>query len=216
MKIPFDIKYRPQIESGEYKVELRDGTPVKIIYWEAKGPSPIIGLFTADDGTETTTQAYPNGKWSEDASYESSYDLFVIITPEEELTDFENEFGRAMMEVPEPEEKEEWYQFLKEKSAELLDLARVALVDEQTKREDLSFSRGLRQGREGAKKSPWIPASNPPDDDRLVFICVNDNGIAQCVGCGCYKQGVWVDAEDKLDYPDYWMDIPELPREEEL
>lgn len=24
MKIPFDIKYRPQIESGEYKVETKD------------------------------------------------------------------------------------------------------------------------------------------------------------------------------------------------
>ena len=35
-KIPFDIKYRPQIESGEYKVETRDGKPVRIICWDKK------------------------------------------------------------------------------------------------------------------------------------------------------------------------------------
>lgn len=37
MKIPFDIKYRPQIESGEYYVETTIGSPVKN---EPKGYDP--------------------------------------------------------------------------------------------------------------------------------------------------------------------------------
>lgn len=97
MKIPFDIKYRLQIESGEYKVELRDGRPVKIIYWEAKGPTPIIGLFMTDDSSEITTEAHPNGRWSDDESYESNYDLFIV-TPEPELTEFESNVRTCITE----------------------------------------------------------------------------------------------------------------------
>lgn len=40
MKIPFSIKYRPQIESGEYKVETHDGRPVRIICWDR---TPNVG-----------------------------------------------------------------------------------------------------------------------------------------------------------------------------
>lgn len=47
MKIPFDIKYRPQIESGEFKVESEDGYPVRILCWDARNfyDWPIIGLY---------------------------------------------------------------------------------------------------------------------------------------------------------------------------
>lgn len=30
-KIPFDVKYRPQIESGEYRIETKDGRLVEIV-----------------------------------------------------------------------------------------------------------------------------------------------------------------------------------------
>jgi len=33
-KIPFDIKYRPEIESGKYVVETREGSPVTILEWD--------------------------------------------------------------------------------------------------------------------------------------------------------------------------------------
>lgn len=47
MKIPFDIKYRPQIESGEFKVESENGHPVRILCWDARNffGWPIIGLY---------------------------------------------------------------------------------------------------------------------------------------------------------------------------
>lgn len=45
-KIPFSIDYRPQIESGEYKVETRDDRPVRIICWDASYEDlPIVGLI---------------------------------------------------------------------------------------------------------------------------------------------------------------------------
>lgn len=222
MKIPFDVKYRPQIESGEYKVEYKDGKPVRIICWDKKSEKKygyhIVALIEFGPQHEESTYFTIDGKGR---LKDKNPELFIV-TPDPELTEFEKAIGLVLTDAQLIQRDKDGIanihdidEFIKKKAAQLLDLARVALVDEQTKREDLSFSRGLRQAREEAKKSPWIPASNPPDDDRLVFICVNDNGIAQCVGCGCYKHGVWVDAEDKLDYPDYWMEIPELSNDEE-
>jgi hypothetical protein len=57
------------------------------------------------------------------------FDLFFADEEKTALTDFESAFCIAMMEVPEPEEKEEWYPFLKKKSAELIDLARKEIEE---------------------------------------------------------------------------------------
>jgi len=63
--------------------------------------------------------------------------------------------------------------------------------------------------------SPWTPANYPPDSDRTVFICNDVGGYPSCIGCGYYHMNnVWLDAEDRLTHPDYWMEIPELPKEE--
>ena len=48
MKIPFDIKYRPQIESGKYAVFTDCGEPVEIVKWDCKGNCPILAVI--DDG----------------------------------------------------------------------------------------------------------------------------------------------------------------------
>ena len=42
MKIKFDIKYRPQIERGKYKVITASGEPVKIERWDLQGNYPIL------------------------------------------------------------------------------------------------------------------------------------------------------------------------------
>lgn len=47
MMIPFDIKYREEIESGKYKTVAHNGQPVRIICWDARNywDTPIIGLY---------------------------------------------------------------------------------------------------------------------------------------------------------------------------
>lgn len=47
-KIPFDIKYRPEIESGKYKVETATGEPCEIVKWNCRGDYPILAVI--DDG----------------------------------------------------------------------------------------------------------------------------------------------------------------------
>lgn len=91
MKIPFDVKYRPQIESGEYKVETKDGKPVRIICWDKKSEKKygyhIVGLIEFGPQHEESTYYTIDGKGR---LKDKEPDLFII-TPEPELTKFEQE-----------------------------------------------------------------------------------------------------------------------------
>lgn len=86
MKIPFDIKYRPQIDSKEYKVVTRDGKPVRIICWDRKSTDKycIIALVNTDND-ELYLSFTKDGKYAEPKT-KDNFDLFII-TPE--LTEFE-------------------------------------------------------------------------------------------------------------------------------
>lgn len=47
MKIPFDIKYRPEIESGRYKVVTGTGLPVEIVHWDLSlRRKPILAVIS--------------------------------------------------------------------------------------------------------------------------------------------------------------------------
>ena len=54
MIIPFNIKYRPQIESGEYKVRTASGKPARVVCWDYKSQfnEIIYVLITTSDGYE--------------------------------------------------------------------------------------------------------------------------------------------------------------------
>lgn len=71
MKIPFDISKRPQIESGEYKVETDSKEPVTIIKWDLRNDDGNILCYYFDGKEEIP---YITG----------GKDLFII-TPEPEL-----------------------------------------------------------------------------------------------------------------------------------
>lgn len=89
MKIPFDIKYRPQIESGEYTLETRDGNRARIICWDREDAEnqPLVALVKKRY-CEVVIYTKINGEYL--GTYGHGYDLFIV-TPEEELTDFEQE-----------------------------------------------------------------------------------------------------------------------------
>ena len=85
-KIPFHVKYKPQIESGEYKVETRSGKNVRIICWDKIG-LPIIALVGDADDIVIYNRDGTTGQQMQLPS-----DLFIV-TPEEELTEFEQEIS---------------------------------------------------------------------------------------------------------------------------
>lgn len=93
MKIPFDIKYRTQIESGEYKVETRGGKPARIVCWDFMRSTDVFDLLVcipSDYENEERETAYSvNAKGERFDGMQDSEDLFII-TPAPELSDFEN------------------------------------------------------------------------------------------------------------------------------
>lgn len=48
-KIDFDVKYRPEIESGKYKVVTKYGDPVIITDWDYKNTYKILGHIDFGD-----------------------------------------------------------------------------------------------------------------------------------------------------------------------
>lgn len=97
-KIPFDIKYRPQIESGEYRVETRDGKKVRVLCYDANNIVPIVALVTFNDGSEGSRDYYLNGTMNFDR--ENPLDLFIV-TPEPELSEFEERIFKLLRQYKE-------------------------------------------------------------------------------------------------------------------
>ena len=125
-KIPFDIKYRPQIESGEYKVETRDGSPARVLCWDANSYTPIVFLVTEHDYLDDKDKeyVYSCNNFGRAFSIDGPRDLFII-TPEEELTEFEIRLldwlsDDTSGEIPMERMKE----VVRNRAAELLSLAR--------------------------------------------------------------------------------------------
>lgn len=142
-RIQFDIKYRSQIESGEYIVKTRSGNPVRIICWDRDSSTPICALITRDSGPEDYVWTNKEGR---NMKIETDDDLFII-TPDPDLSEFEKacsqlyEEGRADgMSGEKPDNGA-----LKESIAEILRLARKEL-----KEEDI-----IRKIREQVEK--WMP-----------------------------------------------------------
>ena len=120
-KIPFDIKYRPEIEAGKYKVVTRDELPARIICWDRNDIEyPMVALVKSKCGEETP---FTYGNMGNFFTAECDNDLFLV-PPEPELTEFERAFGEELFNEPFDEDVVEE---IKAKSAKLLGLARKEL-----------------------------------------------------------------------------------------
>lgn len=107
MIIPFDIKYRDKIESGEYKVVLRRANElVDIRYWDRKDETThktIVGVIRYGSVEEicawkqdgTRCDAYLNNP---------QYDL-MIMTNDEELSEFEKLFDKLATQYIQEKDK---------------------------------------------------------------------------------------------------------------
>jgi len=123
-RINFDIKYRPEIESGKYKVVTRDGRDVRIICWDKKGKYPVVAIVKYYCGEEECFSFTNTGSYS--SGTESDYDFFIL-TDEPELTPFE----QAIEDIYESCGVKELRS--KDKAKELLDLARKEILKDMPK-----------------------------------------------------------------------------------
>ena len=133
-KIPFDIKFRDKIESGEYKVETFSGYPVTIYRWDFDdgGQTPIMGSYVFEDGKEYV------GAWNEEGHFDlmspNDLDLFII-TPDPELSEFENGlvnfYNKRCALTPDKDgafNRHELDELLHKTAAELLELAKATAL----------------------------------------------------------------------------------------
>lgn len=91
--IPFNIKYRPQIESGEYRVVTREEHPVEIKIWDLKGDFPVVGVYYDDkNNRETAVQVTAEGRCSIKRG-DYYCDDFLVITDKPEITEFRKELA---------------------------------------------------------------------------------------------------------------------------
>lgn len=93
-KIPFNIKYRPEIESGKYKVVTSTNKPVRIVCWDrvAKdGQSKALNLcvLISENNGESCYYYYSSG---EPFLGNRDGNLFIL-TDEPELTKFEMQYA---------------------------------------------------------------------------------------------------------------------------
>lgn len=134
MRLQFDIKYRPQIESGEYKVETKGGVPVHILSFEALGPCPIC--YQVGDGMDADFPPRPEVCFANNNG-ECSYspNSLFIVTPEPELTEFEQElvnfFNERNTILPDKDgvyNKHDCEEFLHKSANKLLAIAREQFI----------------------------------------------------------------------------------------
>ena len=158
-KIPFDKKYWPEIESGRYKVVTEHGEPVEIVKWDCKGKYPILAVIN-DGDTDDSCFFGPDG------TSPSSKEKLFILTDEPELTEFEKGVEETLLAWCSPRENS-WIErdYLREKSAKLLYIAREQIMQEyvkagvkfvneiyldQIKKEE--YQKGYSKGQEDAEK----------------------------------------------------------------
>jgi len=129
MRIPFDISKKPQIESGEYKVETKDHHFVRIICWNKNtgGLDRIVALVAGDSGQEKTLHYTEEGRCIATGSNRDK-DLFIV-TPESDMSEMEISLLSWLSddtsgEIP----MERMKQVVKARAAELLATAKQQLL----------------------------------------------------------------------------------------
>lgn len=173
-RLKFDIKFRPQIESGEYKVVTGDGRPVKIVCWDKKafrGRFEIVGLVSTSQGDAETVQLYYQDGTLIASYWNENYKLFIV-TPEPELSEFEEEVRVCVRKnlttcIKDGNGREIMSSTIfidddtaKKMAAELLELARKELEPEVLERlevayknqDEVVYENGKRDGKAEALK----------------------------------------------------------------
>lgn len=169
-KIPFSINYKPQIESGEYKVVTGDDRPVRIISWDKKlcgDRYEIVALVTTQQGDTETVQLYSTEGILIASSYNEKFKLFII-TPETELTEFEKaleSFYNHHLQVCTYDNQGTVEDSLHDGASKLLSIAKKELCNRCSTGLN-EYWRGRKEAAEEASRGfhyegPYMPTYNP-------------------------------------------------------
>ena len=130
MKIPFDIKFRPQIESGEYKVVIEYDNRTfyaRIACWDFNGTELLACVNYGD--REDVLEYDSSGKHIGKSVRRPD---LIIITPEPELSEFEKGYMRIVHKMKPEDFNDEGLKIAKEEAAELLELAKNEIYSHES------------------------------------------------------------------------------------
>ena len=102
--IPFNIKYRHEIESGKYKVQTSDGRPVRIICWDKNSDKPIVGLISEKEERESLQVYLTDGR----TGYKNSCNDMFIVTDEPEEHPIITKLKEHLASLSEEDREKEW------------------------------------------------------------------------------------------------------------
>lgn len=102
-KIPFDIRYRQEIQSGEFSVVTRDDRPVTILRWDMKGNYPILACTMVKqcnwEGDESWDEerpfAYDQEGHAAGTTPADKLELYILM-PDAKVTLLEKEIGSLL------------------------------------------------------------------------------------------------------------------------
>lgn len=204
-KIPFNITYRKQIESGEYKVETSDGYPARIICWDLNAGEYVIAAVLQNESGKDSVETYTDeGRFL--LNEECGYDLFII-TPEPELSEFEKRLSDVVgyaisLSVAEPQKPTS--EFVKEYAAELLAIAREELfANDAVLKEYAEVSREEGKAEALNVLPRWKRATGKEQFNERSIVLDGDNDL----WCSNYAE--------KGEYYIPFSDLKKLPKEDE-
>lgn len=199
MKIPFDIKHKDKILSGEYLVKTEKGEPVTIMDWEWHLRNRTLLAVKISTKIGDACELYtPDGRRDVIISIEDGSNL-VLITPET-LTPFESWLCEILSHAVNYKfhmTEEEAIEDAKKLAPELLSLAQKELRPELNDEIDAMYRRG---GFETLKDIAYrlFPMKNIDSLDALEA-AVKENNV------GCYCKGV---KETKEMMPTWEHELP--------
>lgn len=87
-KIPFDIKYKPQLQAQKYEAVTEGNLPVEILKWDAGGSFPIVAIIKLGDGSVEPRLFDENGRRSGNLS-DDFRNLYLLVDKDPEFTELE-------------------------------------------------------------------------------------------------------------------------------
>lgn len=180
-KIPFNIKYRPQIESGEYRLETTFGEPARIVKWDCRGKYPLLVII--DDG-DTDDAAF----FHLDGVGCTEEERLWVVTDEPRLTEFEKAVQEAsFLEIHASDEDA-----IKEQAKHLLAIARKELEKEYDGKAMLHVAdKSYQKGKKDAlnEMPHWRTARTMDAVGPAVVLTRCDNGLCSAVLSGVVRYG---------------------------
>lgn len=233
-KIPFGIKFRPQIESGEYKVVTGDDRQVRIISWDKKvfgGRYEIVALVPTTQGDTEAVQLYcPDGTLIS-SNWNEKFKLFIV-TPEPELTPLEDLLSTYLKNDFEyfstkKWDEKKWNEVMRIQAAELLSLARKQLQPEIDAEIEKAFQTADEVMYRKGKEDGIVEARNDITARIIALKQAKDRAEEALKGLPRWKKCPWYfehgdigktnKDDDVLSYQGYRIllsDLAKLPKED--